>query len=120
MATVVVSAPVYDVLGSLRFTRLDSSTELDNGQRRVTRTATLDGGATVFDGGFSHADRVLTVAVSPFSEAQLTQVKRLFQTYPTLTVTCREGGYQCAPEQYSVSSTTMTMRFLIIKDLTEY
>ena len=116
---VSISALVFDLLGSMHVRRLDSTTQLVDGIRRVTRTATLDGSAVVYDGGFAHADRVLTVAIRAFTENQLNQAKRLFQSYQQLTVSSVEGIFLCAAESYTVKDTTLTLRFLVLQDLTE-
>ena len=116
---VSISTPFFDLLGSMHVRRLDSNTQLVDGIRRVTRTATLDGSAVVYDGGFSHADRILTVGIRAFREAQLNQAKRLFQSYQQLTVSSIEGIFLCAAESYTVKETTLTLRFLILQDLTE-
>ena len=116
---VVISSIVFDVYGSLVIKKLSTDTVLEDSTRRITRTATLDGGASIYDGGYSAADRILTVGATPFTEAMLERVKYLIRNYPRVIVTCVAGGFECAFETYTVDATTLTLRFLVIKDLTE-
>ena len=116
---VVISSLVFDVYGSLVIKRLNNDTRLEEATRRITRTATLDGSASIYDGGYSAADRILVVGASPFTEAMLERAKYLMENYPRVIVTCIAGGFECSFETYSVDENSLTLRFLVIKDLTE-
>ena len=41
---------------------LTQESKLDDSSRRVSRTKTLDGGCVITDGGFSEADKTLTIS----------------------------------------------------------
>lgn len=79
----------------IRFKELASSV-IKNYSRRVSRTATLDGGSVVTDSGYTDTDRTLTIQTR-ITEAQETILKYLIQTYALLTVVTDEGCYTCAP-----------------------
>jgi hypothetical protein len=75
--------------------------------RRVSRIATLDGGASILDGGYSVADRNISVDISGQSRETVEALRYLFQTYSTLLVLTEEGAFRAAPE--TLTSTRMTL-----------
>jgi len=55
------SSILADVDGNVIFD-ITKESKLDDSSRRVSRTKTLDGGCVITDGGFSEADKTLTVS----------------------------------------------------------
>lgn len=60
--------------------RLDPESDLRTLARRLTRTATLDGGAVVADGGFCQADRTITLAIRDLSAADADLLEEIAAT----------------------------------------
>jgi hypothetical protein len=85
-----------------------------NVSRRVTRTPTLDGGAALADGGFSDADRILELAVTDATVAQIQTMTSFIQLYPRLNVTTIEGVFVCAPRQLDVEEGAATLTLLAL------
>lgn len=74
-------------------------------QRRGSVTATLDGGVSVYDTGYSEADQILSVSVRNPSRALLVQLKYLVAYYGQLRMTCDLGAFRTLLE-ISVNATT--------------
>ena len=75
--------------------RLDKPNAARELTRRVSRTATLDGGATLTDQGFSDGDRTL-VLTARVDEATAAATEYLLQHYATVTVSTETGCYLAA------------------------
>lgn len=61
--------------------------------RRITRTATLDGGAVINDGGYSEADRTMTLAVRGLTQAQAAILEEI-AAYPECCLALDHGLYR--------------------------
>lgn len=109
-------ARLFDPLGQLTANE-GPGQELASGTRRVTRTATLDGGAAIVDGGFADADRTLQVAIQNVSQAQADAAARLVRYHPYISVSVRDGCYLGVPETHGVQGNTLRMQILIVSRL---
>lgn len=85
--------------------------------RRVTRTATLDGGCAVYDGGSSVADSKLEIIAQNASKALVDSVMRLFSLWSRVSVSLSSGCYEAAPESARIESGNLVMSLLIIRSL---
>lgn len=94
---VFISTPTFDLNGSVRIKTM-SGTELKTNSRRITRTATLDGGSVIVDGGFSDSDRTFRVAYWGMSEADEANLWAIFQDYPLVILSVSEGCFSAAIE----------------------
>lgn len=80
--------------------------------RRVTRVATLDGGAAFNDFGYSDADRTLEYTFPTRSLAQLNAVRRLMEQYPLLRVCAIDGVWLAAPSAFKPGAKESTLTLL--------
>jgi hypothetical protein len=86
-------------------------------RRRVSRIATLDGGAVVNDGGYAEADRILELTWPAVSAAREAAVRRLVELYPQVQVATRTGVYLTALEAYTPGADESTLRALVLRKL---
>lgn len=100
----------FDPIGTLIVPRPGPGSELQSGSRRVTKTATLDGGVAVSDTGSSDADRVLSIAIPNASAEQIETAARLVRIYPLVTVSLKDGAYQGVPESYDLRDGELTIQ----------
>ena len=114
MMLVSVSALEYDPSGS-RLMRQDARQALDNntGQRRVSRTATLDGGCVIYDTGYAPADR--TIRISTGLE-HLEFLQRMVKLYSLVRVVTDEGHFIGAPQGWSVRDGKAQMTILVTEE----
>lgn len=109
-----LSAPDFDVNGSVVVpTRFQNPY---HGERRGTVTATLDGGVSVYDGGFTVADQTLSAKLNSPSLALLQSLQYLVSLYGQLVVTCESGCYR-AVVAFSTSQNTLTLTARVIARL---
>jgi hypothetical protein len=85
--------------------------------RRVNRSATLDGGATVADMGYSDADRTFRVTVGRVTREESAAVAYLLENYGTLVVSTEVGIFLAAPEGMSSRGGTLTFNLLVTEKL---
>jgi len=72
----------------------------DHGGRRVSRLATLDGGAVVNDGGYSDSDNTYTIKVKEDSTDITAWAKRIVQTYSTIHLAIKDGFFVGVPSRW--------------------
>lgn len=103
MEGIGLASTIYDIGGALylRGSDLDPSVSArnDKRQRRVSRTATLDGGVAIYDTGYAVADRTLIVKVKNASAAVAAFFAYLVETYNEITVTTNESAFSGTPQQ---------------------
>ena len=90
MKTIGIANNSFDVDGNAIFTPLDFNPLA--GQRRATRTKTLDGGVVITDGGFSQGDRTLQITVSHTDPLQEI-LWSLFQNANQVVVATEDGAF---------------------------
>lgn len=94
---VFISTPTFDLNGTVKIKTM-SGTELKSNSRRITRTATLDGGAVIVDGGYSDSDRTFRVVYWGMSETDEANLWAIFQDYPLVILSVAEGCFYAAIE----------------------
>lgn len=116
MPRVILSVTDYDPLCPVEINALPASTAGDI-TRRVSRTATLDGGAAFDDGGYSDADRTIDVRWATGTAADEARVQRLLKLYTRVTVAIEDALYLAAPERYTASDGQSRLTLLIASRL---
>jgi hypothetical protein len=106
-----ISSLVFDPLG---YVELDvaGSTKFGDEKRRVSRIATMDGAASLNDGGYSEADRTIELRWKTDSFDFEDRVRRLLQLYSRVLVCTRIGAYIAASETYGVNTDESFLRLL--------
>jgi len=107
-----VAAPVFDIDGALALASVQTS-DFDTMTRRVSRTATLDGGALFTDNGYSDADITLTITAQGLSNTDAVNMRRLVAAYTTLVVTTPRGAYLTVPQDFSFRNGNATLVALV-------
>lgn len=111
-----ISALVFDFSGYIELDLLPSYTDGEV-RRRVNRSPTLDGGAVVADGGFSHGDRTLQMRWKRVDSVLEEAVARMVATYATMVVSTRAGVFLAAPETYNPTADESELRLLVLSKL---
>jgi hypothetical protein len=110
---ICLSSPTYDPAGSVWLTVDPAATKFEECQRRVSRTATLDGGCLIFDNAFSDADRSIAIGFLDMTVAQEDSLRYLFQTYPLLLLAIPRAFMLGAIERMTISDGKGTISFLV-------
>ena len=112
-----ISARVFDPAGSLLIRNHDP--DLESAERRVTRTATLDGSVTVTDTGQSDGDRTINVVALRATAAMVETARRFVQLYPLVTVALADGCFIAVPRDYSTRRDALNISLLITERVSE-
>jgi hypothetical protein len=113
---VTLSAATVDPSG---FLELDVADDTTAGQttRRVTRVATLDGGAAVNDAGAADADRTITLRWQARTPAQEAAVDRLVRLHARVQVALPGAVFAAVPETYTPGQPESSLRLLVLARL---
>lgn len=104
-----------DLLGNIVFQELPS-TELGVLPARVSRSATLDGGAIIAHYGVSHGDRTFYIKAQILPDEKTT-LEYLHRCNEALILSCKEGLFLGAIETMNTAQTPFTMTFLVKEKL---
>jgi hypothetical protein len=102
----------YDPEGALLLNELPSGTNFGQITRRVSRRATLDGGAAFEDRGSYVADREIRVELRPDPTLGDT-LGRLVETYRWLLISTPDGVFLVAPNRAELHSDRFRLTFLV-------
>jgi len=107
-----IATLTFDTEGALLLEELPSGTDYGAVTRRVSRRATLDGGAAFEDRGSFVADREFRIELR--ADAALAgNLRRLVQTYRWLLVSTREGVFLAAPSRADLGPDRFRLSFLV-------
>lgn len=99
-------APVFDTAGALLLPGRFSNPY--QGARRGTVTATMDGGVSVYDTGYSVADQTLTATLINPTKAQLVKLQYLVAYYGQVVLCCEVGAFS-ALISFALSGNSLTL-----------
>ena len=98
-----ISATIFDTSGAMYVDggALAASEALKNNmrERRATRTATLDGGVSVYDTGYAPGDRDMEVRVSAPERELVDFFFYMVETYNLIMITMEDGAYYGVPQR---------------------
>lgn len=111
-----ISTISYSVSGARTLYADPQSLErLNKGTRRATRTKTLDGGAVVYDAGFSVADLSYVITVPENSTNIGDWFAWLVKTYNLVRISLDDGVFEAVPSKWSVESGNATIELLVME-----
>lgn len=114
----VISATTFDPEGYIEIEAVESQTAGET-RRRVSRIATLDGGAAFNEFGYSDADRTIELRWTPTARATEQSIARIVETYTRVQVSTRDGVFLAAPESYTPGRDESRLRLLVAEKLSE-
>lgn len=113
-----IASRTFDPLGAVSVESPRTPHELPV-TRRVTRTATIDGGAVVYDGGATALDSQIKISIKPVSNETATALHRLVELYPRVSISIPGGCYEASPESCEMNGAELRATFLIVGVLSE-
>jgi hypothetical protein len=87
--------------------------------RRVTRTATLDGKATLNDLGFSDSDGTFFLSMMHVTQDQIDTLRHMIQNYSKLMLCFKHGAFEGVISSLDTNSLPILATFLIEKKVSE-
>lgn len=113
---IALSTQTFDPLAPLVFPRLYVANPYDT-YRRGTVTATLDGGVSVYDTGYSEADMTFKVAMKEPTRDQLIHLRYLISYYNQLTFCCESGAFLVIGSMTSTAFNMINLQFRVVARL---
>lgn len=110
-----ISATTFDITGTVLLPRAWVKNPY-NVQRRGSVTATLDGGVSVYDTGYSDSDQTFSVSIKTPSKELLIALKYLIAYYAQLTMCCETGCYLVVAS-FSVTGEILNLQLRVITRL---
>lgn len=108
-----ISTLTIDPFGAQLLTLKPGTANLGDTSRRISRVATLDGGASVLDGGYTVTDRTISVDLADQTRETIDALKYLFQVHSMLIVCTEDGAFRAAPERISINGQSARMSLLV-------
>jgi hypothetical protein len=99
-----IATLTVDPFGAQLLSLPAGTTTLGDTERRLSRVATLDGGATILDGGYTVADRTINIDLSGQPKQVIDDLKYLCQVYEKLVLMTEDGAFMAAPERVSIGN----------------
>ena len=110
----ITLAPVsYDPNGVVRLPMIGDNSEFINGERRLTRTRTLDLGVSFSDSGFSDGDRTLRIEIARPTQAVSERIAYLCRYHPLIQVCAPDGAYIGAISSHALLGSTHSITILL-------
>lgn len=113
-----ISAKTFDLDGS-KYLGLTDIYFGDSGfrdvSRRSTRTATIDGGVSLYDTGYTAGDRTFLV-VTEATAANVDFFTRLTKNYSEILITTEEGALNAHPKGVRLRSGKVTLTLQILSE----
>jgi hypothetical protein len=113
-----ISTQTYDLDGA-RIFRNPEDLKNRRGERRVSRTGTLDGGVVITDLGFADGDRTILVNEPNASLASVDFARYLVEHYSLVNVMTEDGAYSAVPSAYDVSNGELSLTMLVSEKLSD-
>ena len=110
-----ISTLNFDPLGSRMFRGDRDLNEINNqaSGRRVSRTATLDGGCEIYDTGFTDSDRTVTISQRKPTQEAISFARYICEHGPEVVVSMVDGCYLGVPRDYRVVRGELRLDILI-------
>ncbi len=117
MFCLAIDPTEFDLLGGVRLPIAPES-DWRSLSRRVSRVATLDGGADVSDTGYAAADRTVTAVVPGVDGDTYDRSAEIVRTHATVWLSTDEACLLAIPERIRLADGDMTLTLLVWLDLT--
>ena len=88
------------------------------GSRRLSRTATLDGGAVITDGGVTDADRSMEFTTTQAPEDTRETLWVMFQSQDLVHLSCPEGVFAGYLQRVKITYSGVNIGFMVHEKLT--
>lgn len=113
-----ICSQLFDYAGDFLVEALAADSDFSHIARRVSRSATLDGGAIIVDNGYSPSDATFNIVISDIDTSTRLSLMLMIQRHSTITVSVKENIFSGVVETLE-DSDKMKIRFLVNKQLNE-
>ena len=111
-----ISTITADVNGAVIFKEMPDSRIADL-EARVSRNATLDGGAEVVHSGVSDGDRTFQIRTNTLTETQVNNLKTIFESGNMVVVSSEIGCFYAAISRLKTDKNIIEMTIIVKEKL---
>jgi hypothetical protein len=108
-----ISTLTIDPFGDQLLSLPPGAVNLGDTARRVSRVATLDGGAAILDSGYTVADRTISIDLASQPRETVDALKYLCANHAAVLVFTEEGAFRASPERISTGFAFVRMTLLV-------
>ena len=112
-----LSAPTYDPdgAGMIRI-NAENAGQIHGGTRRQTKTATLDGGTSLYDTGFTRSDDTWTLR-GPAAPGAVALIEHLSRSYQRIQVSTSAGMFETSVVMFQLDGADVEFQLSILGEL---
>lgn len=92
--------------------------DMEKYPKRAARVSTLDGGAVIVDGGFSHGDRTIKIKAS-LTRTEAAKLLAIHQTETLIYISMQDGFFSGTIEDLDLNGGEIEMSILIEEKLSD-
>lgn len=112
-----ICSQLFDYAGDF-LVPVELDSDLSHVSRRVSRTATLDGGAIIVDNGYSASDATFNIILRDIDAATRTGLMAMVSRHSLITISVKENIFSGVVDTLE-DKDKMKIRFLINQQLNE-
>lgn len=112
LAVIAILCPMTFSMLDPVLLRVSTKSDVRSATRRLTRTATLDGGVAISDGGYCDGDRTITLQPIDMTEEEAGRIEAMATLYPSISVSLAEGCYEVLIQSYSLVASPRIVCFV--------
>ena len=112
MSMIGISTVTFDIDGFLVLHPRGNNNKIYGLDRRVSRTATLDGSASLVDLGYADADRTFQFEIRDLTIDVIENIRRIVKNYSELVLCTDEGAFFVTPEKFDYKRGNVSLRLL--------
>lgn len=116
---IILTSSLFDANSPIILDEDPGASSLRLANRRLTRVATLDGGAVIQDGGYTHADRDLTIVVKQPAPTVVAVLNGMLQAGGAVRASTPEGLLECRMSKIDVGPGELTLGLFVTGLLSE-
>ena len=111
-----ICSQLFDYAGNflVRVQELDS--DISHISRRVSRSATLDGGSIIVDNGYSASDATFTIVIRDIDNSTRLAIMAMIKRHSILIISIKENIFSGVVETLT-DKDTMKIKFLVYQQL---
>lgn len=109
---------LFDYSGNFLIPIQPLDSDLSHIARRVSRSATLNGGSIIIDNGFTAADATFNIVIRDIDNATRLALMAMIQRHSAIIVSVKENVFSGVVETVS-DRETMKIKFLVNEQLNE-
>lgn|SRR5574343_569679 len=113
-----ICSQLFDFFGDFLILIEPFDSELSHISRRVSRTATLDGGAIIVDNGYSASDATFSIVIRDIDNATRVALMAMISRHSAITLSVKENIFLGVVETLE-DKDKMKIKFLVKQQLNE-